>query len=915
MSSVFTTKINLINDKVYQLTGDTLSLSGNTNIRKLQYLEDDSANYNNRSVIDKGYLDYRFNNFTGSSSILVSGATNGLTLNNKNVELGGNLIKNTDIDINNYNFRLGELSSFGAYFYINSSLVELSNYYNGVNNSKILMYFTGTTKSTLKLQSTTSGNTAGYIINQNGLQALNNYYSNNINNPRWIPDKQYIDSLTGNTVLLVNKTYTQLYNMLTGGTLTKGQYYRITDFKTIYQLQNTSEILSGNTEPLILYALETNKISNLVKSEKYPNDIIEYDIYDNSCEDGTWDQSLQRYTGGTFRKGKITYRKDTNINLSTYYDWRNVKFRRWAVNATLWNVSSAYNKNNVSKSPIDGNLYVAKFNVTGGTDPSINSNWKLWLNITTNTQYWSWTSVTNNFDIGGILTNNLIINNSIPNVDYKDFYTFTLIDDLTNSSGIITGGTSGGTIGLGYRNIEIGKLNKDYIEYYYDLTDLHNNIIFYLFLLVSGSEFNIINVKINNNSLWNTINADYFFNNNIDSDFIKNCIVGNKFNNNTINKKFQRNITYNEFNDNNINILFDSNIISNIFQSNFINNNFNHNKISNNFYDNEINDYFYNNIIDINFYNNNLNFEFQNNLIGANFNNNVVGNSFDTNIITDYFNNNEIGNKFYSNIIGDNFYYNTVGNFFNNNTINSFNNNTIGNYFYNNNIYDFYYNTVGNNFYNNILTGTSFVYNFITNNFYNNKIGNNFYRNEIGIEFNHNIIGNGFFYNKIDNNFYNNIIVNDSFQQNSIGNNFQENNINNSFQQNSIGNNFQENILNKNFDNSNINNTFYSNITNKEVSYNIIIVTGNTTLFGSELKLLINHTTGITITLNSTPINNTTFKIKDISGNAFTYNIIIDGNGKNIDGNSTTSINTNYGAVELMFNDTTNSWYSTGFVN
>lgn len=223
--AIFTTKINLNDNKTYQLTGDTLNLSGSTFIGKAQYIKDDSVNYNNRSFIDKGYLDSRLLNFTGNTSVFVSGTTNGLTLFNKNIKLGGNLVNNTDIDINNKIFRLGQLSTFGPYFYANPTLFEISNYINTNNNSKILLYQSGTTEPLIKLISTASGITAGYIIDQNGLKALDNYYSDNVNNPRWIPDKAYVDTkgnntsnnynitiITGNTTLNTGSTFVILVN-------------------------------------------------------------------------------------------------------------------------------------------------------------------------------------------------------------------------------------------------------------------------------------------------------------------------------------------------------------------------------------------------------------------------------------------------------------------------------------------------------------------------------------------------------------------------------------------------------------------------------------------------------------------------------------------------------------------------------
>ena len=57
------------------------------------------------------------------------------------------------------------------------------------------------------------------------------------------------------------------------------------------------------------------------------------------------------------------------------------------------------------------------------------------------------------------------------------------------------------------------------------------------------------------------------------------------------------------------------------------------------------------------------------------------------------------------------------------------------------------------------------------------------------------------------------------------------------------------------------------------------------------------------------------FKIKDACGNALASNIIVNaGSGKVIDGSQCALINTDYGALELVYG-TTNKWFSLAFVN
>jgi uncharacterized delta-60 repeat protein len=120
--------------------------------------------------------------------------------------------------------------------------------------------------------------------------------------------------------------------------------------------------------------------------------------------------------------------------------------------------------------------------------------------------------------------------------------------------------------------------------------------------------------------------------------------------------------------------------------------------------------------------------------------------------------------------------------------------------------------------------------------------------------------------------------------------------------------------------------TFVNNslITKKYVddradSNNRYHVTGYTAstvnLNGGEFAVLIDTTSNpVTVNLFSTPSIGYAVKIKDI-GNALTNNITIDaGGGKFIDGSQTATINTDYGAVELVYGET-NNWYVLSFVN
>ncbi len=98
---------------------------------------------------------------------------------------------------------------------------------------------------------------------------------------------------------------------------------------------------------------------------------------------------------------------------------------------------------------------------------------------------------------------------------------------------------------------------------------------------------------------------------------------------------------------------------------------------------------------------------------------------------------------------------------------------------------------------------------------------------------------------------------------------------------------------------------------------NLYDITGITsaTLTTAEYVVLV-QTSGATqtVTLPASPVNGQAYKLKD-KGNALTNNITVNGNGNNIDGASTATINTDYGALELVYSLSDVEWYSLAFIN
>lgn len=93
-----------------------------------------------------------------------------------------------------------------------------------------------------------------------------------------------------------------------------------------------------------------------------------------------------------------------------------------------------------------------------------------------------------------------------------------------------------------------------------------------------------------------------------------------------------------------------------------------------------------------------------------------------------------------------------------------------------------------------------------------------------------------------------------------------------------------------------------------------IVYSGITLTTDSSYVILVSGSSAVTIYLPAVPEDGMAFIIKDISGNALNNNITIDGNGLNLEINGTATINTNYGALEFMY-DATAQWVILSFVN
>ena len=109
-----------------------------------------------------------------------------------------------------------------------------------------------------------------------------------------------------------------------------------------------------------------------------------------------------------------------------------------------------------------------------------------------------------------------------------------------------------------------------------------------------------------------------------------------------------------------------------------------------------------------------------------------------------------------------------------------------------------------------------------------------------------------------------------------------------------------------------------SNLGEDNNIYDMTVIVGNTTLTtdSTYVQLVNSPTSGITVTLPAAPIDGQVFRIKDAAGSALDYNITIARNGKLIDNTTTDGVlNTDGGALEIVYNNSLGSWFVFSFVN
>jgi len=120
-------------------------------------------------------------------------------------------------------------------------------------------------------------------------------------------------------------THSELITLISGSLLISGKSYLITDYKTVYIQPDWSDISTavavsgslikeGLTEPLVVTAISTNKLSPIAISTTFPTDVIYYS------------PDVETLYPGYDTKGKILRRVDA-VGNDIPFDFRNVKFK------------------------------------------------------------------------------------------------------------------------------------------------------------------------------------------------------------------------------------------------------------------------------------------------------------------------------------------------------------------------------------------------------------------------------------------------------------------------------------------------------------------------------------------------------------------------------------------------------------
>ena len=316
---------------------------------------------------------------------------------------------------------------------------------------------------------------------------------------------------------LVSKTHAEMVIMLGAGTLSPGQWYKITDFATMYEqpdftgttLANivpvtTPTIKTSAVEPIHIQAVSTTKLYPYAFQSEYAKDIIKYEL------------SYTTPITNTATKGRITLRIDEFGN-TTSYDHRTVLFKR--------------------HKDVSG-LYSSVFDLSYG----------FLEYLTFNSMSTIGAKVNNNFIPKGVLNNTF----DLPNVVFRlNVYDNVFGSDFNNNT--FLGNCFSNKLSIAKTNIAFSTFSNN------NFSHMLRNII------KKPMDYNKVNLLMSDNSI------DASFVNNTLSTIINNNILASAFSNNVIDT-LDGNIVSSSFQfaNNQIQIMNQSSVL-NIFQNNIFN--------------------------------------------------------------------------------------------------------------------------------------------------------------------------------------------------------------------------------------------------------------------------------------------------------------------------------------------------------
>jgi len=324
--------------------------------------------------------------------------------------------------------------------------------------------------------------------------------------------------------------YDELVTLISDSKLVPNTNYLISDYATIYDQpdynvdgfpKETVNTRQGDTEPLIVYAISENQISNIALSTVYPNDTIFYN----------WDFQFTEFMSQPAR-GRITKRIDNTLNIDTGYDFRAVLYKRYENTETgLYTVindnEQGYDENiptfgtgcenivisNVRTGIADEPIFFMPNSIFGNNCIEVSTLDNFYNNtIADNCQATTFGYLCHENVIGNDFQNNRILNNFSNNKIGSKVYFNDILNDFKNNT-----------------------IESDFI----------NNIIGNNFGSKKGNEIKI-------DFSYNNILGD-FYGNSIDSRFNRNQIY-REFINNEIARDFQNNQIYAEINKRDFNV-------------------------------------------------------------------------------------------------------------------------------------------------------------------------------------------------------------------------------------------------------------------------------------------------------------------------------------------------------------------------